>query len=165
MSTRTTIVASPGAKQKEIAEGMYGVPLLWIPMMSSAELAAQLDDGCICVARKAAIQRLADALPFLADQFSDIDEIAEQGEVLIKHLKKVKAPTIGVDIREPIAINPKGFPNALVTSVKAIEERDANVKLKVGRHTHGLRDVLCIVSTLDPENGVAETEQMIGVLW
>lgn len=165
MSTRTTIFANPGAKQEEIAEGMYGVPLLWIPMMSSMELATQLADGCICVERKAAMQRLADAIPFLADQFSDIDEIAEQGEALIKHLKKFKVPTIGIDIGEPIAMNPKGFSNALTASVKAIEDRDATAKLKVGRHTHSLRDVLCIVSTLDPESGLAETEQMIGVLW
>ena len=165
MSTRTSIVAEPDSQSQELAEGMYGVPLFWIPMIAPDELNQHMETGLVSINRKRAVERLENSISFVSEQFPDIDEMEDVANKLIAHLKKAKAKTIGIDIGEPMALDPENFPTAMTNAVVAIDSSDKSLKCKVGRENLTVRDVLCMVSTLDPDNGVVEEEQMIGMLW
>lgn len=162
MSTRTSIFANSKSGPKEIAEGMYGVPLLWLPLLSVADIESTLEAGELVVDRKIGISRLSDAISFVSAQFPDIENMNSLADTFITHLLKCNADTISIDVGEPIEMNPKRFPKLFAAVISAIESRNHKYK---DRSCKTLRDALCVLSTLDPDNGIVETEQIIGDLW
>ena len=165
MSTRTSILADPNGKSKEIAEGMYGIPLLWIPLISSEEVEAQLDLGMVEVKRSQAVSRLIDSVPFLTTLLNRVEELEDWSQQLLQHLKKSKSKTLGFDLNDPLAMDGKNFSDALLAATFAIAAQEPSTMTKVGRKKYTLTELLCLLSTLDIENGIVEEEQCIGMLW
>ena len=163
MSTRTCLMDESGS---ELAEGL-GLPLCWISLLSSGDLSADLADSFqVHIAQKDAAERLSNASHFLESEFSDVPELRKATTDFIAHLKKRKAKTLTIDMTDPICMDTDNFINALTIAVAAIESSDSSAKLRVGRYTFkSTREVLCYLTTLDPDNGVADREQLIGDLW
>ena len=166
MSTRTSLIADPDGKQQELAEGLGGLPLLWIPMLTTEDIAAAAESPQVTISRKDSVDRICGALQFLKHQFPDIDDLSENAQELLAHLKKSRPKTVAIDMTDPVCMDADNFLAGLAVAVAAIEAGDETATFTVGRHKYqSTRDVLCYLSTLDPDNGVAEREQMIGDLW
>ncbi|MEM1070787.1 MAG: hypothetical protein AAGI63_17920 [Planctomycetota bacterium] len=166
MSIRTLILADPAGAAKEIAEGLSGLPLVWIPMLTSSDLESLVEMPQVTVDRKQGMDRISSKLPFLQEQFSELDDLAENTQALLEHFKKSRSKTLAIDMTDPVCMDAKHFIGALKTAVSAIESSDAGASFKVGRYKYKTtREVLCYLSTLDPDNGMTEREQMIGDLW
>ena len=166
MSTRTSLIADPDGKSKELAEGLGGLPLCWVSMLRSPDIPTCPDAYQIKIGRLDALNRLAEALPFISELFQDVEVLTESADDFIAHLKKSRAKTIAVDITDPVCMDADSFLGTLKVAVVAIENADGNARTKVGRHTYRTtREVLCHLTTLDPDNGIAEREQIAGDLW
>ena len=166
MSTRTCLIADPDGKANQLAEGLGGLPLIWISMLTTDDIANAANSPTITISRKESIDRISRALPFLQEQFSEIDDLNDNTEEFVALLKKCRAKTVAVDMTDPVCMDADNFLGSLAVAVAAIATGDDRAIFKVGRHTYkSTRDILCYLSTLDPENGMAEREQMIGDLW
>ena len=108
MSTRASLIANPETKPKVLAESVGWIPLLWVPLMSSLDLARIADCPYVHVDRKEAIERFARATPFLATLFPEFD-LSSVAEDFAGRLRRLKAKTIAIEFRDHFAMRPRSF--------------------------------------------------------
>ncbi len=183
MSIRASLIANPGAKPKVLAESVGWIPLLWVPLMSSLDLARIANRPYIHVDRKKAIEQCGRATPFLVALFPEFD-LAAVAEDFAAHMRRLKAKTIAIEFRDHFAMRPQIFFPCLTVAVAAIEAKDTKSKFvspaipttnpftgKSGKTKamtfRTTRDILCHALSLDPvtDDDDLMRDQLIGDLW
>jgi len=124
MSTRASVYAKSGTKVKELAESVGFVPVCWVALPSPADVEVAATEGSVTVDRKAAVERCAAAVPFLADLFPDVAFEPHAAEFLAL-LRRNRAPELVVELNDHFARDPEFYPVALRAVVGSIGRRDA----------------------------------------
>ena len=184
MSTRASLYADPEGKAKELAESTGWIPLLWIGLLSSADLKAwRCDRPCVTTDRKEAMERCQRAVPFLSELFPEFAAIDEVAADFLRRLKKVKASTIGVDFCDHMDMKPNFLPS-LEVAIAAIESCEKKAVLTVPAQTfesqidgwkttmeerkyNTTREVLCWAASMHPGPDQKEEilkDQLVGYL-
>jgi hypothetical protein len=185
MSTRASLIASLDTKPKVLAESVGWIPLLWTPLISSADLARSADDSSVQVDRREAIERCGRAIDFCAGLFPEFGPLTEVADDFLGRLRKLKATTIAVEFHDHAAISPGTFLPCLAVAVAAIEAHDGKarffspavsltnpftgkkMKTTPARTLKTTRDVLCCALSLDPvvDNDELMRDQLVGSLF
>ncbi len=182
MATRASLIANPETKPKVLAESVGWIPLLWVPLMSSLDLARIADCPYVQVDRKEAIERYARATPFLATLFPELD-LAAVAVDFAGRLRHLKAKTIAIEFCDHFAMRPQIFFPCLTVAVAAIEAQDTKAKfvspaipttnpftgksVKTKAMTfRTTRDILCHALSLDPvsDDDDIMRDQLVGDL-
>ena len=173
MTRRASLVANPDSKVIELAEAVYCVPLFWICLLSSEDVAAWDVRSFITTNRNEAIERCSRAISFLAGLFPEFTTIEAEAAHFLDLLRREKAKTIGVDVMDHVAVT-ENFPRALSIAVGAIESNDERASfttpattttnpftgkpIEIAAETYkSTRELICFVSSIPkPSNSSAE---------
>ncbi len=183
MSIRACLIVNPETKPKMLAESVDWIPLLWVPLMSSLDLARIANRPYVHVDRKEAIERCARATPFLTTLFPEFD-LTAVAEDFVGRLRQLKTKAMAIEFRDHIALRPQIFLPCLSVAVAAIEAQDLNVRYvspvipttnpftgksgKTKAMTFRItRDILCHALSLDPvvDDDDIVRAQLVGDLW
>jgi hypothetical protein len=168
MSIRAFITSGLGKKPQILAEAAHQlVPLSWIAIVHTADLETADPPGYFPVDRKAAMQRLEDAIPFFVELFPEFESLEAHARELLELIRKSRTAKIAVTLLEHFALEMDHFAEVMTVAVKAVEARDKKCSFHLPVREEPCpftlkmiscpaislkttRDVLCRAAGLDP---------------